>query len=689
MPKKREAEFIIRARNLTRRALRAVGTDVNKLGKQVKQFNAIGGRIKAVGQQVSAVGRQMTIAAGIMTAAIALPTKAAADFETGMARVSTLLDGDLTRTTEMYGETVKQMAVDTNQSVKILNDALYQAVSAGVDAGDAMEFMDVAAKAATGGFTDVRTAVDGLTTVMNSYQLETKDALRVADQMNIAVKYGKTTFGELSGSIGRAAAMAANFGVASGDLLSAVAVMTKAGISTEEAVTAARALLVSISKPSDDAAAALDALQRHIPVADRLRFSITSLQDRGFLNYFQTLIQLTGGSAEAMNALLGTNVRAAAGFFNLANQAEIFTTVAEEMKAAGTGASLTLRNFETVSGTAGFQLGQLGKEFKNILIELGAAFIPTLQDLAAWLKPIIASTVEWIKENRPLITTLGKIVMALTAVFAVVGPVLVAVGTLAGAVGAVAAAGPALLVVGKALLIIVGLVAGLMIVWELLKLIVEGIEWVVKWLAGPVNPYEAMGGGPAREMTAEDAEALGFEFEPIGETAVEPDIKVGAAEGDISDFYTSAEADITAVHREEEKKRTKASALEVEKRLANLKAAGAKAKGAAAITLTPEQYQKLQGRFWLGASELAEFLGARGVARKAAAPGPSKVESKREVNIGEINVPAIDDPLALMNIDLNMQVMEAAYGFHTAGQSSTFVTGIPERERQRGAGGEW
>ncbi len=82
-------------------------------------------------------------------------------------------------------------------STKELNESLYQAISGSVDTAKAVDFLDVAVKAAKGGFTETSTAVDGLTTVLNSYGLEADKATDISNQMLITQNLGKTTSGNL------------------------------------------------------------------------------------------------------------------------------------------------------------------------------------------------------------------------------------------------------------------------------------------------------------------------------------------------------------------------------------------------------------------------------------------------------------------------------------------------------------
>ena len=100
------------------------------------------------------------------------------------------------------------MSADTRNLAKAMGvdlldatNALYQAISAGVPKENVLEFMKVASKAAIGGVTSLETAVDGITSVIKTYGSENITAKEASDAMFTAVKLGKTTFDELSGSL--------------------------------------------------------------------------------------------------------------------------------------------------------------------------------------------------------------------------------------------------------------------------------------------------------------------------------------------------------------------------------------------------------------------------------------------------------------------------------------------------------
>ncbi|MDA0064519.1 phage tail tape measure protein [Brachyspira hyodysenteriae] len=72
--------------------------------------------------------------------------------------------------------------------------ALYQSLSAGVPRENVFEFLKTAGEAAIAGVAELKTSVDGLTSVTNAYGTEVLNVNRASDIMFQTVKLGKTDF---------------------------------------------------------------------------------------------------------------------------------------------------------------------------------------------------------------------------------------------------------------------------------------------------------------------------------------------------------------------------------------------------------------------------------------------------------------------------------------------------------------
>lgn len=220
-----------------------------------------------------------------------------AEFGKSMAEVSTLLDD--TSGMKAMSDAVRKLTLEFGGDVNTNAKALYDIISAGAsDSAQAVDTLTVANKLAKGGVTEVSIAADGLTSAMNAYGDSAGSANDVSDAFFVAVKAGKTTVEELSGSIGKVAPIANAAGVGLEELLSATATLTAGGQSTSESMNAIKAALSSVIKPSSEAQDMAKSLG--------LQFDATALKSKGLAGFLAEVQAKTGGNIETMGKLFGS-----------------------------------------------------------------------------------------------------------------------------------------------------------------------------------------------------------------------------------------------------------------------------------------------------------------------------------------------------------------------------------------------
>ena len=174
----------------------------------------------------------------------------AAKFEKALANVSTMLDKTTMPIMKDFEKGILAMSEAYGESTDALAKGLYDILSASVPASQALNVLEVSAKAAKAGLTNTGVAADAITTLMNSFGDATKDANYYADIMFATVKFGKTTFGELAPVIGNVAKLMQVAGGTAEDMAGMLAIMTRNGIKTRVAVTSLRGVVNALIKPS-------------------------------------------------------------------------------------------------------------------------------------------------------------------------------------------------------------------------------------------------------------------------------------------------------------------------------------------------------------------------------------------------------------------------------------------------------
>ena len=264
--------------DFTKSFQRSIGVLTSGSATGAKAFK----NVQKAGENITKVGDNLTKTVtlpivGIGTASL----KMASDFEDGIAKVSTIAD-----TTAMSIDDIRQATLDlskqTGASVSDISEAQYQAISAGAATADSIDLVNTAIKASRAGFTDTATAIDGLTTIYNSFGMEGSEAYtKIANEMLITQNLGKTTFGELATSLGNLTPTANAAGLSLEDVMTSMSVLTKNGINTSSAATSMKAAISNIVKPTTEAKAAAEALG--------IQFDTNAIQSKGWMGFLQDI----------------------------------------------------------------------------------------------------------------------------------------------------------------------------------------------------------------------------------------------------------------------------------------------------------------------------------------------------------------------------------------------------------------
>jgi len=155
---------------------------------------------------------------------------------------------------------VVEMSTRVPKSVGNLADGLYQLQSAGVDAQQAVKGVDgrlgaleLSARAATAGLGTTEQAVDVGTSILNAYRKPVTDLEGDFDVLFQTINLGKTTFPELSQSMGLMLPRAAATGTNLHEVSAALVELTNQGIKTPEAVTRISEAIRALSTPNPEA----------------------------------------------------------------------------------------------------------------------------------------------------------------------------------------------------------------------------------------------------------------------------------------------------------------------------------------------------------------------------------------------------------------------------------------------------
>lgn len=370
----------------------------------------------------------------------------------GAFREVTTLMGEGEDAAAIFGDEVERLASEFGAKggeVEVIS-GLYQTLSAGItDAADATELMEQALKLGAAGLTDTRTAVDALTTIINAYGLEADEAERASDVLFETVRQGKTTMEELAPSVGAVIPIAAELGVPIEQVGASLATLTAQGLSTERAVTATRAAMNQLIKPTDTAQSVIESLG--------FASGRALVEAQGFGGAIQSL-KLAAAESGVEFAEVFTNIRAMGAAFPIAGDAaDAFN---ENLLAMEGAAGATTNAFEIMSASLGFRLTQTTNRVDAALANLGGTFLTALRPSIEGALDAVDRVVELFNATTESTRALvARVVIAATKWSLLAGSFLLAVS-------AASFVGPALLGLLGPIGLIIGAVGTVATVWE-------------------------------------------------------------------------------------------------------------------------------------------------------------------------------------------------------------------------------
>lgn len=291
-------------------------------------------------------------------------TQTAIEFQRAISQVQTIAAG------ATFAELSNQVrAVSDSFNIPVVEAAqgLYQTLSNQVgDTATSFQFYAEAAKFAAATNSTTADAVDLLSGVLKSFNIDASQTGLVASQLFKTIDLGRVSASDLANTFGRIGPIAANLGVSFQELQAALATLTINGLSVSEAITQINGVMTALQKPSEAGKQAIRNLG-----FESAQQAVATL---GFAGTLQALAQASDGSAEAFSALV-PRVRGLNAFIALGSrQTETFRNNLEQI--SGVNLDFLNEKFELVAQTAGFKVTTEVNKLKNVLtVDLGQAFL--------------------------------------------------------------------------------------------------------------------------------------------------------------------------------------------------------------------------------------------------------------------------------------------------------------------------
>ena len=380
---------------------------IAKLGLSSKDFSQSLTKVEKEGTSFAtkfgtAIKSAMKIAG---TAIAGFATKGAVDFagfEKKITEVFTLIPDAGKDAFGKLESGVRSLATEMGLDLTDAVNGLYQAISAGVPQGNAIDFLRDASKASIAGVATLETSVGALTTIINGYGMEMTEAGKVSDTLFSVVKNGVTNFTELGSNIGKVTPIASALGVSLDEVGAMMITLTKQMGSgkTADASTALRAMLAELGKEGMKAnknfrELGLGTFPEFIARGGKVAEALKLMKDRAEANNGSLMDMFRG--VEAGNGALMV----------MTQNGE---SVSQALQAVQKDAGAVEVAFDTLDNVTSRDFDKMMATLKDLSIEFGSAFSPLIRELLPDTQAGLASAKDSIKAFGDSIASIIKFV---------------------------------------------------------------------------------------------------------------------------------------------------------------------------------------------------------------------------------------------------------------------------------------
>ncbi len=400
---------------------KAFNTAKSNMSELDKKWASAATSMQNLGNGMVKTGKKLTRSVTVpVVAAGAASVNLAKDYETSFAKVTTIVEANGDKTAgsmdKLKSEILKASS-ETGVAASELAQNTYDAISAGQKAGDAVKAATDAAKLAKAGFAEQGAALDVLTSIQNAYGKETVgDFQQISDVLLTTQNLGKTTVGELSGSIGKVIPTANAFKVSLEDVGASYATLTARGVKTRVATTYVNSMFNELGKSSSNVSKVLK-------------------QETG--KSFKELMESGESVGDVLQTLQGYAEKTGTQFSDLWSNANA-SKAAETIKNAGSDYNDTLKQMQNASGATAKAAATMAdtteakmKKLKTNLQNIGISMGTTLLDVFGPTVEKVSTFVSKLSEKfQGLSDGQKELIIKFAAIAAAAGPLLTITGKL-------------------------------------------------------------------------------------------------------------------------------------------------------------------------------------------------------------------------------------------------------------------
>ena len=383
--------------------------------------------VQRMNRSVGTLGQSLSVLSLPLIAIGGLAVTSFAKFEFAMAKTVGLA-GVAAEKVQAWTKDVFALSRATGETAMDLGEALYFTASSGIHGSKVLEVLEVSAYGAMVGLGKVKDIANLLTSVMNAYGIENVSVAGTMDTLIAAVREGKAEADEMAKALGMVVNVASELDISFANVAAAVAATTRTGVPVTTSVTQLRQLLFMFLKERpmvDDALTSMGLSFKEV----RKNLS------EDLLGGLIKLRAVTSAWGDQAIAQVLPNVRA----FN------------EALSLTGVNVFETIKLFKAIQApTNAFEDAikaahdTVQVKFRRMLADLNIGLMSFGSAIADDVMPIIQKFAELISKLLGWFTSLDSktqsLIVTVTALSAVIGPMLLVLSSFVSAIGAMSSA---------------------------------------------------------------------------------------------------------------------------------------------------------------------------------------------------------------------------------------------------------
>ena len=411
-------------------AIKEMDGATNKLKDAAEKTTS---KLKGMAESFGKIGKNLTAKITVPVVGLATAgTKMALDLEHNIKKVTTLADSDILPVSKIREE-VRAISDASGIAQTEIADAVYSALSAGVDSANVMEFVRSGIDLTRAGFTDMATAIDATTTVLNAYGDDAFEISKIHDIFVQTQDKGKISVDELGKSIGRVVPAASSLGVNLDQLGASYAILTAKGQNAQLATTNLNAMLSELGATGSKSDKALREMTGK-SFAELTKEGKTVGDVLGMLDEYAKVNDLS------LKDMFGSMNAGSAALTLLSDGVEGYNAMLKEMNGATGKTAENARIMED----GWFKINKAMTQVKNTLIDVGAVLAPYIEmaatkvsELTERFNALDEGTKSNIMKFIGLATVAGPVILGVSKIIGVVGSVISIGGKLVGGISTV------------------------------------------------------------------------------------------------------------------------------------------------------------------------------------------------------------------------------------------------------------